>query len=152
MDIDELLENIRARVEIVPTEYDLTCRCVLFQLGVYYYEISLEQSIKFYKMAANAGSCSASNQLGFIYMQQCNVDLAIHYYKIATAHGNLMALRNLGIIYARQKDYTTAIHYFKLAVDKNCNDDMSKELLEMIYLCYNKLTHRQHNILPQYCI
>ena len=97
-----------------------------YNLGAIYYLKELEQSVKWYRLAAEGGLAEAQFNLGAIYSNKKG-DLrdfrkAAKWYRLAAKQGVPLAQHNLGVMHdygiGILENNTTAITWYQLAAEK----------------------------------
>ena len=86
----------------------------------------LEESLDWYRLAADQGNAVAQNRLGNCYYNGQGVDKsyteAVKIYRLAADQGNAAAQSNLGMCYyygnGVAKDYTKAVKWYRLSADQ----------------------------------
>lgn len=94
-----------------------------------------DMAVKYYRLAADAGSDSAAFNLGIIYQQDKDFDQAVHYYEIASSAKNFAAQDNLAVMYQDgagvEKDIVKAEKLYLLALSNGST--YSKRNLAILY-------------------
>ncbi len=103
-----------------------------YNLGLMYYEgdgvrADLNETFKWYTLAANQGNANAQHGLGYMYEKGYGVKQdygeAVKWYKFAANQGYGFSQHNLGVMYQHglsvQQDYVEAMKWFKLAASQH---------------------------------
>jgi tetratricopeptide (TPR) repeat protein len=118
---------------------DLKNVMAMCNLGQYHgYTNNHDESIKWYRKAAELGHVLAINKLADIYFQGINVEKnyleSIEWYKKSAALGDAFAMNKLGDHYCKgikvEKDFMKAMKWYKMSEAKG-NDEATKNLKMM---------------------
>jgi TPR repeat protein len=100
---------------------------------------TVEESINYYKIAANGGMAKAQYELGYIYGNNLdddgndnknkNIEEAIKWYEMALVSNHIYAPSALGALY-KEHDIMKSVEYYKIGIEKN--DHWSKDTFDKI--------------------
>lgn len=80
---------------------------------------SIEEALKYFKLAAEQGHLLAQRKVGSIFDAQGQYKQAFEYFKLAADQGDDISQNNLGYYYQEglgiEKDFFKAFHFYQLA-------------------------------------
>ncbi len=113
----------------------------------------LVKAQKHYELAARAGSASAMNNLGILFIETRHNEDAEKYFLMAIEKGHAGAMHKLGVLYATEEKNEQAENYFLLAIEHGYTEAFNS--LGMFYQklanttkaeeCYKKAIDNGHD-------
>ena len=133
---DKILKLFQDGIEYTPTTI-----VEHLYLGVFHHYVkrNYDQSLIYYKYAADNGNIAASNNLGNLYLDHLkDKNMAIYYFQRALDLSEndtqrSIISRGLAVLYDKNQDYDKAVSYYKKTLDVNCSGEVCFELADMYH-------------------